>query len=105
MTMYCGLRKFIRVSLFIVAVLAVFTLAYAGNTSPADDTFSAKDIIMVLFGLLQTVFMGIGVWLIANDRELFTRMGKVESAQAVQTTKCEERWNAGNHPHRRENDH
>lgn len=101
--MFKGVRLFIRVSLVSVAMITVVSLSHAGSSSP-DDTFAAKDIIMVLFGLLQTVFMGIGIWLIANDKELFTRVANVEKKQEVRDTLCDERWDGGGHPMRREKD-
>jgi uncharacterized membrane protein YcjF (UPF0283 family) len=100
MRMYKGVRKFIRISLFSVSLLTIVAMAYAGNAQP-DDMFSPKDIIMLLFALLQTVFLGIGVWLIANDKELFTRMAKVEKSQEVRDAVCDERWNSDSHPVRR----
>jgi len=103
MKMYKGVRRFIRVSLFTSALLAIVAMAYAGTVQP-DDSFSLKDIVMVLFGLLQTLFMGIGVWLIANDKELFTRMAKVEKDQQVRDAVCDERWNSDSHPVRRSGD-
>lgn len=103
MIMYRGLRKFIRLSLAIVAMIVFVSLSYA-SSAPVSDSFSSKDIITVLFGLLQTIFMGIGVWLIANDKELFTRVATMEKKQAVQEMKCEERWDNGNHPSRRVGD-
>ena len=99
--MYQGVRLFIRVSLLASGLLAIVALSYAGPAAPPDDTFSMKDIIMVLFGLLQTVFMGIGVWLIANDKELFTRMARVEGKIETRDAICDDRWNSGNHPDRR----
>lgn len=78
----------------------------AGQLAPpaAADAMSSKDIIMILFGMLQTVFMAIGVWLISNDKELFTRMGKAESEIATRKALCDDRNEDGEHHHKRASD-
>lgn len=102
--MHKGVRAFICCSIIVAVIFTFFTVVYAGGNGAETDTFSHKDIIMILLALLQTIFIGIGVWLITNDKELFTRMNKVESDVKVQKVKCEERWDSGNHPERRKTD-
>lgn len=101
--MFKGLKNFIVVSLSFCAVFSCFALAHASSTVDQSSLISSKDIIMVLFGLLQTVFMGIGLWLISNDKELFTRLRIVESDQVKQSTTCQERSGdcGTEHVHRR----
>lgn len=102
MTMFKGVRSFIRVALLVSFLLTFFVLVHAGSSNPQpDDTFSNKDIIMILFGLLQTIFLGIGVWLIGNDREIFTRLRLVESRQETRDALCDERNENGEHYHNR----
>jgi uncharacterized membrane protein YcjF (UPF0283 family) len=103
MTMFIGIRTFIRSSLAAAILLAGYVVVYGAAGTPVSDTFSNKDIITLLATLLQTVLFGIGIWLIANDREIFTRLRKVESAQQVRDKLCDER-SAGSHGHDRATD-
>lgn len=104
MAKFNKLRTGVYAMVVVCLTLTWFAMVSAANQAPPPiDTVSSKDIIMILFGMLQTVFMGIGVWLISNDKELFTRMGKVESAQATREAICDER-NDVEHHHKRASD-
>jgi uncharacterized membrane protein YcjF (UPF0283 family) len=109
MTMFKGLRMFIRVALAVCIIMVGFAIVHAAGTTTVtttSDSFSSKDIITMLLALLQTILVGVGVWLIGNDKELFTRMGKVETNQAVQANTCKERTGdcGPEHTHNRASD-
>lgn len=104
MTMFGKVKMAVRALMVTCIILTWFAIVQAAGTAPAPDTITSKDIIMILFGLLQTMFMGIGIWLISNDKELFTRMGKVESNQATRDAICDERNTDGEHHHNRASD-
>jgi uncharacterized membrane protein YcjF (UPF0283 family) len=102
MRMFRRLRLFILAALTVVIVLSGFVIVHASNAPVPADSITSKDIIMILFGLLQTILLAIGVWLISNDRELFTRLRQVETKQEVRDNLCEERNTEGSefHHHR-----
>jgi hypothetical protein len=102
-------KKLIRVIisyciLFTLVILISLSLAHGAGVVPQDSVISNKEIIMYMLGLLQTIFAAIGLWLIANDRELFTRVGKIETKQAVRDQLCDERNDQGTHPHLHQRD-
>ena len=78
-----------------VCVLLLLYAAAQANTAAtiavSDSAITSKDVIMILFGLLQTVFMGIGVWLINNQAKLFEGLNAVRQDIAVQIRTCDER--------------
>ena len=106
MMMFKGLRSFIRGSLAIAVLLTIVALVDAATVPAASssDSFSSKDIIMILLGLLNTILIGIGVWLVGNDKELFMRIASVESKQSTRDAICDERDKNGEHTHKRATD-
>ena len=100
------IRLFVCCSLALCIVITWIVIVQASNGSApsTDSVISSKDIIMVLFGLLQTIFLGMCAWMVANDRELFKRMGAVESKQSTQDAICKERNEQGAHQYNRASD-
>lgn len=105
MTMFRKLRLFIKTATLLITILACHAIVEASGAPATDSaTISSKDIIFVLYGLLQTIFMGIGVWLISNDKELFKRVSRLETDVAVMDKVCDERHENGDYPRRRMTD-
>lgn len=86
-----------------VGTVVIVAISHAG-TEPPQEVISSKDVILVLFGLLQTGLLALAVWLINNDRELFVRVGKMETSQASREAICEERNKNGEYHHQRASD-
>ena len=66
-------------------------LAQAGGESAPSSSGIMWQIITGLLALLQTVFMGIGVWIISNQSEMFRRIGNLESDNKTRAALCDER--------------
>jgi len=81
----------------IVCAVSALTLLFGGHASaeaPAslnEHADAAWRIVVVLLGGLQTILMGIAIWMINNIRELFTRTSKLEGNCQTLKAVCDER--------------
>lgn len=85
-----------RYTVLALTGLVVFvsaSLASAGDSAPTPAGMMWQ-VIMVLFGALDTILTAIIVWLVSNQRETFQRIGVLEKGEAVRAEICKER-----HPH------
>lgn len=90
------LLSIIRVVILLVTsavMLCSASLAHAGDVVPSPMGMMWQ-VIMVLFGALDTILTGIIVWLVSNQREAFQRLSLLEKGEAVRAEICKER-----HPH------
>lgn len=56
-------------------------------------------LVVALFGVLDTLLTGIMIWIICNQSELFRRLRQVEADNQTAAAVCDERHT--NHPRRR----
>lgn len=81
--------------LLIIAFITLFAYQTASAANISQDQISTVNfmwqVITGLLALLQTIFIGIGVWLISNQTELFRRVGGLEVSVEARKVVCEER--------------
>ncbi|RQW89948.1 MAG: hypothetical protein EHM79_02255 [Geobacter sp.] len=81
--------------LLIVVTLLVFVLSAqihaAGAPVVAENADVVWQLIIGLFGILNTILMGVIVWIINNQSGIFGRIGKLEAANQVRAALCDER--------------
>lgn len=82
--------KFAVLVLTMVVLLTSVSMVSAGD-APPGSTGMMWQMIMALFGMLDTVLTGIIVWLVSNQRETFQRIGRLESGEDVRAALCDER--------------
>jgi hypothetical protein len=86
------LLKASRWSLILAAAIVFLT---AGSLYAGAGVVEAGDvmwkIICALMSALSSICIGIQVWIIKNQTELFTRMGKVEADDQTRKALCDER--------------
>ena len=71
-----SLTRLFVLALFIMIAAVAANVAYAGEPAQMSQTGAMWQVIMTLFGVLNTILTGVIVWLVSNQKELFQRMGK-----------------------------
>lgn len=98
-------HRMLQVMLVVVTliILGIAVQIQAGETpSIAEHSDIVWQMIVGLFGLLNTILMGVIIWIINNQSSIFRRLGKAEAALQTNAALCDERH--GDHPHRRRSD-
>lgn len=92
-----AMRKKLRTVQIMLIVVTLLVLGLAarlhaeGAPSVAEHTDIVWQLITGLFGILNTILMGVIVWIINNQSAMFGRIGKLEAAQATRDAICAER--------------
>lgn len=85
--------------MLVVVTLLIFVLSAqihaAGTPIITENADVVWQMIVGLFGLLNTILMGVIVWIISNQAGMFGRIGKLEAANQVRSAICEERHPEG----------
>ena len=83
-----------RVLVLTVGILIVYVYLVQASGDAANGNSPASmmwEVITGLLALLQTIFMGVAVWLINNQSELYRRLGKIEGDEQTRKAICDER--------------
>ena len=83
--------KFLALTVSSFVLLASLGIASQGEAIQPTTQGMMWEVIMVLFGALNTILTGVIVWLVSNQREAFTRIGKLETGEEVRASLCDER--------------
>ena len=90
--------------LFLFVFFIPVFIAHASGT-PVPETVSSKDVILILFSVLQAILMAIAVWMVSKINAHETRLANAETKQATRDALCEERNEQGTeHLHKRKTD-
>lgn len=88
----------VQIMLIVVTLLVLLLSAQihaAGTPSVSEHADIVWQMIVGLFGLLNTILMGVIVWIINNQSGIFGRIGKLEAANQVRAALCDERHPEG----------
>ena len=66
-----------------------------GSPSVAEHSDIIWQMIVGLFGILNTILMGVIVWIINNQSSIFRRLGMVEANEQTRAALCDERHQTG----------
>ena len=86
--------KFLALTVLSVVLLVSFGIASQGEAVQPTTSGMMWEAIMGLFGVLNTILTGVIVWLVSNQREAFSRIGKLETGEEVRSSICDERHKA-----------
>jgi hypothetical protein len=87
-----SLSGLLMAAMCVISLFATVQLVHAaGESQPPNSNGMMWQVIILLSGALSTVWTGIGVWLIANQREIFQRVGRLETGEEVRKELCDER--------------
>jgi hypothetical protein len=79
----------------LVISVAVFIMGCAGIVYAGGGAVESSDIywkiICALMSALSSICIGIQVWIIGNQKELFTRVAKTEADDQTRKALCDER--------------
>lgn len=96
-----GMIKFLVMALAFVMVIAA-RLLYAGEApTMGEHPDFLWQIIVGLFALLNTILTAILIWIISNQKELFQRVGHLETGLATVEVLCDERHQVDSKPKKR----
>ena len=87
-----------QIILIVVTLLVLgisFRIYAVGEPSVAEHSDIIWQMIVGLFGILNTVLMGVIVWIINNQSSIFRRLGIVEANEQTRAALCEERHTGG----------
>lgn len=90
--------KSVQILLVVVTLLVLglsARLHAGGSPIVTENADIVWQLIVGLFGILNTILMGVIVWIISNQSGMFGRIGKLEAANQVRSAICEERHPEG----------
>lgn len=90
--------KSVQIMLVVITLLVLGLAArlHAGGAPViAENADMVWQMIVGLFGLLNTILMAVIVWIINNQSGIFGRIGRLEAANQVRSAICEERHPEG----------
>lgn len=76
----------------LVVFLVAAQIAFGGGEAMQPTPMGMMwEVIVALFGLLNTVLTGVMVWLVSNLREAFQRISRLEGDDQTRKALCDER--------------